>query len=145
MRRSTINRLDSSLDLSEGTQFLCHVYTLGFREILGTKLQQGDEHPALFPEMLIEGETPQGGFDQQAGFAFVQGIGMIEPAQRLHFLLQRDPKLFDQGKKKIKPQAAFNPLSGDVRVERRIGHDRPANRTFSGRIPSSHPFLCDPE
>ena len=61
---------------------------------MGTELQEGDQHAALIPQMLIEGEAPQTGVDHLTGFAFIQGIGMIEPAQRFHFLLQRGPQVF---------------------------------------------------
>ena len=60
---------------------------------------------------------------------------MIEPAQRLHILLQRDLKLFDQRQKKVQPQATFSPLGGDVPIERCIVGDRLADRTVGG--PSS--------
>ena len=70
---------------------------------------------------------------------------MIEPAQRLHFLLQRSPKLFDQRQKEVQSEAAFSPLGGDVRIERRIGHDCPADRAVGGTIPLSQPFTSDPE
>ena len=43
---ATINQLDGSLDLGENAQFLCHVEALRFRNILGTELQEGDQHPA---------------------------------------------------------------------------------------------------
>ena len=100
---AAINRLDGSLDLGEDAQFLCHVEALRFRKILGTELQEGDQHAALIPQMSIEGEAPQGRFDHLTGFAFIPEIGMIEPAQCLHFLLQRDPMFFDQRQKEVQP------------------------------------------
>jgi hypothetical protein len=48
---------------------------------MGTELQEGDQHAALIPQMLIEGEAPQTGIDHLTSFVHT-GIGMIEPAQR---------------------------------------------------------------
>ena len=115
---AAINRLDGGLDLGEDAQFLCHVDALRFRKIMGTELQEGDQHSALISEMLIESEAPQVGGDHLTGFALIQRIGMIESAQRFHFLLQRGPKLFDQRQKEVQPQAAFSPLYGYVSIER---------------------------
>ena len=142
---AAIHQLDGSFDLGENAQFLCHVQALRFRKILGTELQEGDEHAALIPQMLIEGEAAQGGFDHLTGFTFIQRIGMIEPAQRLHFLLQRGPKSFDQLQKGVQPLAAFSPLGGDMCIKRRTGHDGFADRAFGGMIRLSQPFTRDPE
>lgn len=142
---AAIHRLDGGFDLGENVQFLCHVQALSFRKIPGTELQEGDQHAALIPQMLIEGEAAQGGFDHLTGFTFIPGIGMIEPAQRLHFLLQRGPKFFDQLQKGVQPLAAFSPLGGDVCIKRRTGHDSSADRAFGGMIRLSQPFTRDLE
>ena len=68
---AVINRLDGSLDLCEDAQFLCHVEALRFRKIVGTELQEGDQHAALIPQMSIEGEAPQGRLDHLAGLALI--------------------------------------------------------------------------
>jgi hypothetical protein len=66
------------LDFGEGVQLLCHVQALRLCEILGTELQKGDQHAALIPQMLIEGESPQVGLDHPTGFISILGIGMTE-------------------------------------------------------------------
>jgi hypothetical protein len=55
---AAINRIDGSLDFAQDAQLLCHVEALRFRKIMGTELQEGDQHSALISEMLIEGEAP---------------------------------------------------------------------------------------
>ena len=96
--------------------------------------------------MLIEGESPQVGLDHLTGFVFIQGIGMIEPAQRFHFLLQRDPQFFDQRQKEVQPQAAFSTFKVSARlpfvrylkrndwtiIEVPIDPDEPATATPAG-------------
>ena len=64
---AAIHRLDGSFDLGEDAQFLCHVQAFSFRKIPGTELQKGDQHAALIPQMLIEGESPQVGLDHPTG------------------------------------------------------------------------------
>jgi hypothetical protein len=89
------------LDLGEGVQLLCHVQALILYEIPGTELQKGNQHAALIPQMLIEGESPQVGLDHPTGLISMLGIGMTEPTQRLHFLLQRVLQFFDQCQKEV--------------------------------------------
>jgi hypothetical protein len=84
-----INQLDGSVDFGEGAQLLCHDYAVRLCEIPGTELKKGHQHAALTLQMLIEGESSQVGLDHLTGFVFILGIGMIESAERLHFLFQR--------------------------------------------------------
>ena len=99
---------------------LCHVEALRFRQIMGAELEGRDQHAALIPQMSIEGEAPLVGFDHLTGLALIPGIGMIESAQRLHLLLQRDSQLFAQRQQEVQPQAPFSPLGGNVSIERCI-------------------------
>jgi hypothetical protein len=77
---AAISRRNSSLDFGEGVQLLCHVSVLRLCEIHGTELQKGDQHETLPSQMLIEGEAPQVRVDHLTGFAFIQGVIMLEPA-----------------------------------------------------------------
>jgi hypothetical protein len=44
-----VHRLEGRLDLAEDAQFLCHIQALRRRNVLGTELQERDQHAALIP------------------------------------------------------------------------------------------------
>jgi hypothetical protein len=66
-------------------------------KVPGTELRKGNQHAALIPQMLIEGQSPQVGLNHPTGVMSILGVGMIEPSQCLHFLLQRVLQFFDEG------------------------------------------------